>query len=51
MQLELFGIYEAGKLRPQVMRTIPMEEFAAALDLVATRRVVGKAVLTTGQPV
>jgi len=50
VQLELFGIYEAGKLHPQVMRTFPMEEFAAALHLVATGQVVGKLVLTTGQP-
>jgi NADPH:quinone reductase len=47
VQLELFGIYEAGKLRPKVMRTFPMEEFAAALDLVAKGEVVGKLVLTT----
>jgi NADPH:quinone reductase-like Zn-dependent oxidoreductase len=48
--VELFGIYEAGKLHPQVMRTFPMEEFAAALDLIANGDVVGKLVLTTGQP-
>jgi NADPH2:quinone reductase len=50
VQLELFGIYEAGKIHPQVMRTFPMEEFGAALDLVATGQVVGKVVLTTSQP-
>jgi NADPH2:quinone reductase len=47
VQMELFGIYEAGKLRARIMRTFRMEEFAAALDLLATSKAVGKLVLTT----
>jgi NADPH2:quinone reductase len=50
VQNQMFELYEAGKLRPQIMRAFPMEEFAAALDLVARGQVSGKVVLTTGRP-
>jgi NADPH2:quinone reductase len=49
VQDELFAMYEEGKLRPQVMRTFPMEGFADALDLVARGQVRGKVVLITGR--
>ncbi|HYZ26858.1 MAG TPA: NADPH:quinone oxidoreductase family protein [Geminicoccaceae bacterium] len=48
VQSELFELYEAGRLRPRVMRTFPMAAFADALDLVASGQVCGKVVLTTG---
>lgn len=47
VQGELFELYEAGRLRPRVMRTFPMEAFASALHLVARGEVCGKVVLTT----
>jgi NADPH:quinone reductase len=48
VQGELFALYAAGKLRPQIMQTFPMAAFAAALDLVARGQARGKLVLTTG---
>ena len=48
VQDELFELYEAGLLRPQIAQTLPMAEFAKALDLVASGRARGKLVLTTG---
>jgi NADPH2:quinone reductase len=47
VQSELFELYAAGKLCPQIMRTLPLAAFAAALDLVAKGQVRGKVVLTT----
>ncbi len=46
---EMFGWYEAGKLRPVTCRTFDLADFAAALDMVVERKVVGKVVLTTGR--
>jgi len=48
VQSELFELYAGGLLRPQIARTLPMTEFATALDLLATGRARGKLVLTTG---
>ena len=50
VQSELFELYAAGKLRPQVARVLPMADFATALDLVARGEAQGKLVLTTGAP-
>ncbi|HYD94523.1 MAG TPA: NADPH:quinone oxidoreductase family protein [Noviherbaspirillum sp.] len=47
VQDELFALYEAGKLRPNVMRAFPMDRFAEALSLVKNGKVNGKVVLTT----
>jgi NADPH2:quinone reductase len=47
VQDELFELYAAGKLHPQIAQTLPMAEFAAALQLVATGRARGKLVLST----
>jgi NADPH2:quinone reductase len=47
VQSELFELYAAGKLRPRIMRTFPMSEFADALELVASGQACGKVVLTT----
>ena len=42
---ELFSWYAAGKLNPHTHATYKFEDFAAALDTVAQRRVIGKVVL------
>ncbi len=47
VQDELFDLYQAGKLRPQIARTFPMADFGPALELVAGGRSPGKLVLTT----
>jgi len=47
VQDQLFELYQAGKLRPQMARTFPMAGFATALDLVARGEAGGKLVLTT----
>jgi NADPH2:quinone reductase len=43
---ELFGLFEAGKLRAPVDRSLPLAEFADALRSVEAREVIGKIVLT-----
>lgn len=43
---DLFALYKAGKLRPYISRTLPLEHAAQALSDLASRRVVGKVVLT-----
>jgi NADPH2:quinone reductase len=40
--------FAEGKLRPHVSQTFPLHEAAQALNLMATRRVKGKVVLTVG---
>jgi len=47
VQDQLFELYQAGMLRPQMARTFPMAGFATALDLVARGEAGGKLVLTT----
>jgi NADPH2:quinone reductase len=44
---QLFDLYTAGKLKPYVMATFPLEGYAEALALVKGRQVIGKVVLTT----
>ncbi len=44
---QLFDLYTAGKLKPYVMATFPLERYAEALALVKGRKVIGKVVLTT----
>jgi len=48
-QAELCGLYEAGKVRPHVMKTYPLGAFREALAAVADRRVIGKVVLDFGR--
>ncbi len=43
----LFAWFEAGRLRPLVSRTLPLERAPEALRLLQRREVVGKIVLTT----
>ena len=47
VQNELFDLFSAGKIDPQVMEEFSMEEFAKALDLMRTGRAHGKLVLKT----
>lgn len=44
---QLFELYNAGKLKPQVMATFPLARYMEALALVRDRKVIGKVVLTT----
>ena len=44
---QLFDLYSAGKMKPQVMATYPLERYMEALALVRDRKVIGKVVLTT----
>jgi NADPH:quinone reductase-like Zn-dependent oxidoreductase len=43
-----FGLVARGELVPQVAATFPLEEAAAAMDLMESREFFGKIVLTTG---
>jgi len=45
-QERLFELYSAGKVRPHVMASYPLADYAQALSAVAERRVLGKVVLT-----
>jgi NADPH2:quinone reductase len=47
VQNELFDLYTAGKIKPNVMQIFAMEDFALALALVKAGKVQGKVVLTT----
>jgi NADPH2:quinone reductase len=47
VQDELFALYTDGKIKPNVMQTFALEDFAAALALVKAGKVQGKVVLTT----
>ena len=43
---ELFRFYADGKIRPRVTARFPLDEAAAALDLIESRKATGKVVLT-----
>lgn len=45
---ELFGLYEAGKLKPRVDAEYDLADFADAMEALSTRKVRGKVVLTMG---
>jgi NADPH:quinone reductase len=45
---QLFAWHEEGKLRPHVSLTLPLSRAAEALRMLASRRAVGKIVLTMG---
>lgn len=46
---ELFGLYETGKLRAPIHRSLPLSDFANALRRVEGREVIGKVVLIPEQ--
>jgi NADPH2:quinone reductase len=48
-QEALFKLYRSGKLRPVVSRQYPLADALRALDDIAQRRVLGKAVLVIGE--
>ncbi len=45
---DLFGWFEAGRLKPHVSHQLDLEDAAEALTLLTSRRSTGKVVLTTG---
>lgn len=46
---DIFRMYEAGEIRPEIMATFPLEKIHEAMALIVNRRVKGKIVLTTGR--
>ncbi len=44
---ELFELYRAKKIRPEIMATYPLDQIHKAMDLIVSRKVMGKIVLTT----
>lgn len=46
---ELFAYYEAGKLKPPIGATLPLEKWSDALHAIETRQARGRMVLTTGR--
>jgi NADPH2:quinone reductase len=46
VQQELFGWYEAGKIKPHVMASFPLRDYARALSTVRDRKALGKVVLS-----
>ncbi|WP_151448357.1 NADPH:quinone oxidoreductase family protein [Lacisediminimonas profundi] len=47
VQTELFDLYTAGKIKPNVMRSFALQDCAQALALVKAGKVQGKVILTT----
>ena len=45
-QAELFDLYAKGKLKPHVMKTYPLKDYAEALKVIRQRGIRGKVVLT-----
>jgi len=43
---ELFDLYSSGKLRPQVYKTFPLEQTAAAMNCLKNREVMGKVIVS-----
>ena len=43
---EIFDFFDAGKLKPQISASYPLEEYAKAFEDLMNRRVKGKVVLT-----
>jgi len=46
---ELFAYYEAGRIKPTIAATLPLERWAEALRRIETRTARGRMVLTTGR--
>lgn len=45
---DLFDLYAAGKIKPQILASFPLEDAAKAMQLMQDRKVMGKVVLTVG---
>ncbi|MFP6746049.1 MAG: NADPH:quinone oxidoreductase family protein [Alphaproteobacteria bacterium] len=48
MDQDLLGLASAGKLRPHVSHTVPLERAVEGMQLLLDRKVIGKAVVTMG---
>ncbi|MGB8434633.1 MAG: NADPH:quinone oxidoreductase family protein [Burkholderiales bacterium] len=48
IQAELYGLYEAGKIKPHICERYPLDRFADALARFVERGVLGKMILTPG---
>jgi NADPH2:quinone reductase len=46
VQKTIFALYEAGKIRPPIMKTLSLADFAQAFSLITERKVEGRLVLT-----
>ena len=46
---DIFAMFEAGGIRPEITGTYPLEDFDKALSLFAEKKSIGKKVLTTGR--
>ncbi len=46
---DLFALLDAGKIRPEITGTYPMDDFAIAMARFAEKKSIGKMVLTTGR--
>ncbi len=46
---ELFELHEAGKIRPQVMASYPLERIHEAAGLIQDRQFKGRIVMTMGR--
>lgn len=47
---KLFGWYKAGKIKPHISQTFPLEKTAEGLDLLRSRKSTGKVVITMSPP-
>ena len=43
---ELFNLYQAGKIKPQISATFPLSQGGNALEALESRSVLGKVVVT-----
>ena len=46
---DLFRMFEDGKIKPEIMATYPLDDIHKAMDVIVSRKVKGKIVLTTGR--
>lgn len=46
---DLFQMYEAGAIKPEIMATYPLDDIHKAMDVIVGRKVKGKIVLTTAR--
>ena len=44
---DLFRMYEKGEIKPEIMRTYPLDQIHQAMEVIVSRQVKGKIVLTT----
>jgi NADPH:quinone reductase-like Zn-dependent oxidoreductase len=44
---DLFRMFEAKQIKPEIMATYPLDDIHKAMDVIVSRKVKGKIVLTT----